>query len=255
MAAYILNMTPTTGAMGNGEKARGDWIIKENNRLIPNGEQPAAPRWELSQVMGTAITMQATFEMVPSNPGDTSQNATWGFKLRIKDDGSFLWVRIDTDAEQVWILSYSNGAYTTVGNILSRIVATFEPHDITVSDDGDLIYCNIDGVDLFEQSVAFNSGETRHGIISPNYDDVEIISLGWADYAAKSPIDLSTPVIARNGAETVTVFIGDDYVEQGATAEDPDGNALAVTITDNIDTSTEGYYTVTYSATYQDITV
>jgi len=62
-------------------------------------------------------------------------------------------------------------------------------------------------------------------------------------------IDVTPPVITLNGESTITLEQHAVYTELGATALDGvDGN-VSVTISGNVDTSTVGSFTVTYSAT------
>jgi len=62
-------------------------------------------------------------------------------------------------------------------------------------------------------------------------------------------IDVTPPVITLNGESTITLEQHAVYTELGATALDGvDGN-VSVTISGNVDTSTVGSYTVTYSVT------
>ena len=66
---------------------------------------------------------------------------------------------------------------------------------------------------------------------------------------APTPTDTTAPVIARTGAATVTLTLGDPYTDEGATAtDDVDTN---VTVTPDISAvliDTAGTYTVTYNA-------
>jgi major membrane immunogen (membrane-anchored lipoprotein) len=63
------------------------------------------------------------------------------------------------------------------------------------------------------------------------------------------PPDTTAPVITLNGEANVTLFLNDSYTEQGATATDNTDGTVEVVITGNVDTSTLGTYTITYSAT------
>jgi predicted esterase len=56
------------------------------------------------------------------------------------------------------------------------------------------------------------------------------------------------PTITLNGSNPMNLIVGDTYNEPGATADDPEDGALAVTITGTVDTSTAGTYVLTYSA-------
>lgn len=59
------------------------------------------------------------------------------------------------------------------------------------------------------------------------------------------PIDLEL-----NGAAEQSLFVGEEYVEQGATASDLNGD-VAVTVSGDVNTAEAGLYTLTYTATNQ----
>ncbi len=61
-------------------------------------------------------------------------------------------------------------------------------------------------------------------------------------------VDTTAPVVTLTGVATVTVELGDDYSELGATATDASGTVTVVT-TGIVDTDTVGSYTVTYTST------
>ena len=66
---------------------------------------------------------------------------------------------------------------------------------------------------------------------------------------AAVPQDTTAPTITLNGAQTITLTVGDTYTEEGASAQDDvDGN-VTVTVSGNVDTNTADTYTVTYTAT------
>ena len=56
------------------------------------------------------------------------------------------------------------------------------------------------------------------------------------------------PVITLNGGSTETIECHEDYTEHGATAEDDIDGDVDVNISGVVDTSTNGVYTITYSA-------
>ena len=63
----------------------------------------------------------------------------------------------------------------------------------------------------------------------------------------------AAPVVTLNGSAAVSLVRGDAYVEEGATANDPEDGPLPVIIGgDAVDTATPGTYVVTYSATDTD---
>ena len=61
-------------------------------------------------------------------------------------------------------------------------------------------------------------------------------------------VDTTAPVVILTGAAEVTVELGDDYTELGATASDTSGT-VTVVITGTVDTDTVGTYIVTYTST------
>ncbi len=63
--------------------------------------------------------------------------------------------------------------------------------------------------------------------------------------------DTVAPVMTLNGSATIQLTVGDNYIEQGATAtDDTDGDITAlITQVGSIDTNTEGTYQLTYSVT------
>jgi hypothetical protein len=86
------------------------------------------------------------------------------------------------------------------------------------------------------------------------------VTLRWTDGGASSEkyytytaftTDTTPPVITLVGPDTVTLTVGDPYIEQGATAtDDVDGDidpADIVIDSSAVDTSTAGTYTVTYN--------
>ena len=62
-------------------------------------------------------------------------------------------------------------------------------------------------------------------------------------------ITLTKPTIELQGGDTITIPAGSNYYEPGYKAYDKSGNDLTdeVKVTDNIDTSKEGEYKITYS--------
>ncbi len=60
--------------------------------------------------------------------------------------------------------------------------------------------------------------------------------------------DVTAPVITLNGDANITLTEGDVYEELGASATDNVDGSVSVSISGNVDTSTVGIYTMTYSA-------
>ncbi|MGH1486824.1 MAG: immunoglobulin-like domain-containing protein, partial [Cellvibrionaceae bacterium] len=62
------------------------------------------------------------------------------------------------------------------------------------------------------------------------------------------PADITPPVITLNGASTITLVLGSNYNDAGATATDDRDGSVAVSSTGVVNTSAQGTYTITYSA-------
>jgi len=63
--------------------------------------------------------------------------------------------------------------------------------------------------------------------------------------------DVTPPAITLSGPKTVNIHLGDTYVERGATATDDRDGTVSVAISQSVDTSKEGNYTVSYVAVDQ----
>ena len=64
-----------------------------------------------------------------------------------------------------------------------------------------------------------------------------------------SSADITAPVITLNKNTSMTIALGDAYVEAGVTATDNVDSNVSVTITGNVDTGAVGEYLITYSST------
>lgn len=60
--------------------------------------------------------------------------------------------------------------------------------------------------------------------------------------------DKEAPVIALNGDLNITLYIGDEYTEEGATATDNVDGDVSVSISGEVDTNITGEYIITYNA-------
>ncbi len=61
--------------------------------------------------------------------------------------------------------------------------------------------------------------------------------------------DVTMPIITLNGAAILTINQGEQYTDQGATAHDNTDGDLTVSISGNVNATTVGTYTLTYTAT------
>ena len=64
----------------------------------------------------------------------------------------------------------------------------------------------------------------------------------------------TAPSVSLNGASSITLCVGAEYVEAGASATDAYGDDIDVVITSNVNTAQIGTYTVEYTATDKKMT-
>ncbi|MBV1887622.1 MAG: BspA family leucine-rich repeat surface protein [Parvibaculaceae bacterium] len=64
-----------------------------------------------------------------------------------------------------------------------------------------------------------------------------------------SPADTTKPILTLNGESFITIYQGDIYNEEGASAVDDRDGVVSVTQSDNVDTSIISTYIITYTAT------
>ncbi len=83
-------------------------------------------------------------------------------------------------------------------------------------------------------------------------DDIRIYDHALSADEIADIFSLIPPTVTLNGSSTVDLTIGDGFTDEGAVAEDFEGNALDVassTDPDPLDADTAGTYIITYSAT------
>ncbi len=120
---------------------------------------------------------------------------------------------------------------------------------ITVPIHGTLIFSELTGAFTYTPEEDYNG--TDSFIIKAN-DGTEDSNEATIDITI-TPVN-DAPTIALNGDETVHLFVGDEYTEEGVTADDVDGDELTQTATGEVDTSTPGTYTLTYEVSDGELT-
>ena len=113
------------------------------------------------------------------------------------------------------------------------------PNNGTLSIDanGNFTYvptANYNGSDTFTYSVS-DAFVTTIQVVTVNITDI-------------AELDTTPPIIILNGANTITLTVGDTYIEAGATANDDRDGVVDVTISGSVNTSIAGVYTITYTA-------
>ena len=100
--------------------------------------------------------------------------------------------------------------------------------------------------DGFAADNTFLSDSVHPGQVGQDSSRVQIAEWLAPNYVTAS--DTTAPIITNNGPETLTLTVGDTYTPNFTALDDNDG-VLSVTVSDTVDTSTAGTYTVTATAT------
>ena len=108
-------------------------------------------------------------------------------------------------------------------------------------------------VDEYDGDISNKVTVDKVEIDENNYENHYIVQDSSGNFAEAirhvKIVDTKKPLLTLNGDSVTSVVIGNNYVEQGAVANDnKDGDITKnIQISDNIDTSKEGIYKVTYS--------
>lgn len=152
------------------------------------------------------------FNLGPGVYNLTSAGSDDLFLLKLDSSGNFLWVKtVGSNSD--------DGAYS-----------------VSIDSSNNLYLGG-----YFNGTVDFDFGAGITNLVSAGSYDSFIAKFNF--------LDTTAPTITLNGSGSVILFVGDPYVDQGATATDAvDGNLTgSIVTTSNVDLNTPGFYTVTYT--------
>ena len=167
---------------------------------------------------------------------------------------------------QSWAANYTDAC----GNVATEVTITYtwtidteKPVISTVAESGDL-ECNpvveapeFTGLDncagVFTPTVT-TTGPSNQGCAytqtwAANYTDACGNAATEVTITYTWTVDTELPVITLNGDALVTLCVGDEYTDLGATATDNCSGALTPTVAGTVDTAVAGTYTLTFSVT------
>jgi sialate O-acetylesterase len=175
-----------------------------------------------------------------AGPDSTAPAAPSLTLLASSDTGSSGTDRITNDTTPTLriTLAGSNDAAPVAGDVVKLQQAAVEVASATLRE-GDITagYIDLTSPILAPGSLSFTATVTdAAGNLSASSEALGIL------------LDTTAPLISVIGSDT-SVGWGSAYSDEGATAADPEGGAVAVVTVNPVDTSTSGVYTVTYSAT------
>lgn len=110
-------------------------------------------------------------------------------------------------------------------------------------------------VDSFEGDLT--SAITASGSVDTSTQGTYTITYSVSDSSGNTTMQMRTvsvivgnaPVVTLNGSGSITLELGENYTELGATATDVEDGILPVTQSGSVDTGSVGIYTVSYTAT------
>ena len=171
--------------------------------------------------------------------------------LSVEDD-------IDTNKKGDYKVTYKADTLT-----LTRIVHVVdnEPPKVIIDEDKQTLVLNLNGdVDKFKDIHFFDEADELIENVDEE-DNIDITTIGdytikyhacdtsnnCVDYEREVEVkDLEPPVIKLNKGN-LTLTVGKNYQEYGATAKDNSGDVQAINIDNKVDTSKEGVYEVKYT--------
>ena len=202
-----------------------------------------------SQIRGKSVTLSNKRAISPTfKAPNVNKKTRLIFKLTTKETGGYYSPFRSSDYVSIVVMPHEETPDITPpvitlngGDAALTVGDTYTEQGATATDDTD---GNV------EVTLSGNVDTSTAGVYTITYTATD--AAGNSATATRTvtvtlPPDTTPPVITLNGGDVV-LTIGDTYTEQGATAtDDRDGN-VEVTISGNVDTSTAGVYTVTYTA-------
>ena len=118
-------------------------------------------------------------------------------------------------------------------------IAGLNPQDASDAT-GDLDNDGLSNLDEYTAGTAIDNADTDGDTYADGLDEAPLDGNVW---------DLTAPVLTLNGSPAVTIEVGEDYVDAGATALDNIDRDIshAIQVGGNLDVKTVGDYTLTYT--------
>ncbi|GGA75520.1 hypothetical protein GCM10011369_16730 [Neiella marina] len=150
----------------------------------------------------------------------------------------------------------SSAGDTVANDTLAPVISLIGESTMTItvgddfSDPGSTVSDNVDSDLVAVASGAVDNMTPGSYVITYMVSDVagnEATATRTVVVEAAPISDSEAPVITLNGESSMTLLVGNDYQEPGATVTDNVDTGLVAAIAGSVDTTTAGTYTVTYS--------
>ncbi len=203
---------------------------------------------ELTITAGTAYTEQ----------GAACTDDTDG-SLQVTTTGT-----VDTSSPGTYTVTYACTDSSGNGSTISRTVTVVDTTDPVIAINGSSELTITAGTAYTEQGATCTDDTdgslqvTTTGTVDTSSPGTYTVTYACTDSSGNGStisrtvtvVDTTDPVIAINGSSELTIQAGSTYEDAGATCTDEtDGSLTPITISDTVDTSSPGTYTVTYACT------
>lgn len=216
--------------------------------ILPEGDDPVTvdvfTPYEDAGAKARFVFFDITEFLETDNPVDTTKTGDYDVTYRV----SFLFGSAEA-VRTVKVVDRVAPVVTLKGDAEIRLesIAQFEDPGASATDnyDGDLTAKILPS----RTEKVFTEGE-RKGETEYVYTYSVLDAAGNSGFALRTVIvkDVTPPVITLKGGDSVSVVKGQPYQEPGATAQDNVDGEIAVSVSGAVNTSSEGTYTVTYTA-------
>jgi hypothetical protein len=188
-----------------------------NNSAIHIGNMESASNQKYVSILDTGDKIGLQFNV--------SKNGTYTLRLRVRAG---------------WITS-DNYKVTLDNSNATLLIGQYD--QASNSGEGQYIWS-----DIVYKNVSLTAGEhTLKILANKNWQLVDVLKVNLVDDNSDTA-DTTAPVITLKGNNPISVTLGQEYIDAGATAIDNVDGTLPVEIDNPVDSNTVGTYTVKYSA-------
>ncbi len=171
---------------------------------------------------------------------------------------------VDTSNPGTYTVTYACTDSSGNGSTISRTVTVVDTTDPVIAINGSSELTITAGTAYTEQGATCTDDTdgslqvTTTGTVDTSSPGTYTVTYACTDSSGNGStisrtvtvVDTTDPVIAINGSSELTIQAGSTYEDAGATCTDEtDGSLTPITISDTVDTSSPGTYTVTYACT------
>lgn len=236
----------------NGNQALG---FARERKALPGGDRS---RGENQQAVIDGVVRKVTSSAIITKYTSLINSLNGTFQSNMDDTDILKLIKMQLNDMASWnITSYSlNGSdsYEYTYSYSAQKLYVMEPDMDTVNEATSLINAVNNG-DTLDSSYSSEASNIKNPITIVKKPEVKVPEEEPSEEPEEEPVQEDSeekdenPVITLNGDDEITIEVGTEYEELGASAVDVLGEELEVVITGDVDVTLVGEYTVTYTAT------